>query len=110
MKFIAPLLLAVAAFASADKSYGNRPLGYPAAPARSDDVEIAPVPMPTCAKPCITEAVKQVTQCEETDAPCVCANLQAVTAAATNCVLKECGLMVALGKFAPQTRLLAGSL
>ncbi|KAM4064502.1 CFEM domain-containing protein [Hirsutella rhossiliensis] len=84
MKFSAVAALAVAALANAQSL--------------SD--------IPSCARPCIDNAVKENTQCSTTDIPCVCKNFDAVQGPATSCVLKACGQDVALTKVLPATQAL----
>lgn len=65
-------------------------LALAAAQSRSD--------IPSCATPCLDDAVKSGTSCSTTDYSCICPKLDDLTIAATPCVLKACGQQVALGK------------
>lgn len=59
--------------------------------------------IPTCAKKCIDDAVTSKTKCAITDIPCICKEIEPVTAAATSCVLAACGADVALNEVLPAT-------
>lgn len=60
--------------------------------------------LPECSLDCIREATKSATKCEVEDYPCVCENMEALTAAATTCVIKACGASVALNEVVPATK------
>jgi hypothetical protein len=62
--------------------------------------------IPACALGCIETALTKGTKCTTTDFACICANLEAITSAATTCVLDACGLDTALSTPAPNPRLL----
>lgn len=79
MKYSAVIVAAVAAVASAQ------------------DISI----FPACSLPCILDAISSATNCQATDYPCVCRNMDALTAAATGCVVDKCGIDVATGKCNP---------
>lgn len=74
MKFSAVAALAVAALANAQS--------------RSD--------IPSCALPCLDDAVKKNTPCSTDDTACICKNFSAIQGSATSCVLEKCGQDVAL--------------
>ncbi|EGX88973.1 Extracellular membrane protein, 8-cysteine region, CFEM [Cordyceps militaris CM01] len=57
--------------------------------------------IPSCAMPCLNEAITSKTSCQTTDIPCVCKNIAAVQGAATACVIKACGSDVAINKVVP---------
>ncbi|KAK5660180.1 hypothetical protein OQA88_13650 [Cercophora sp. LCS_1] len=65
--------------------------------------------IPACAKTCIDDAVKSATSCGATDVSCICASLDAVTQAATGCVLGACGIDVALNEVIPATTALCAN-
>ncbi|KAF7949078.1 hypothetical protein EAE96_008250 [Botrytis aclada] len=54
--------------------------------------------IPTCAQPCIDDAVKSETTCGATDKACQCLpdNISSIQNAATTCVISSCGITVAL--------------
>ncbi|KAK6605471.1 CFEM domain-containing protein [Botrytis cinerea] len=54
--------------------------------------------IPSCAQPCIDDAAKSETTCGATDKACQCLpdNVSKIQTAATTCVIKECGITVAL--------------
>lgn len=54
--------------------------------------------VPTCAVPCLDEAITSETDCETTDYACVCENFSAIQGTATGCVITECGAETALSK------------
>lgn len=64
-----------------------------AAVASAQDISI----FPSCSLPCILNAISTATNCQATDYPCVCKNMDALTAAATSCVVQACGIDVATG-------------
>lgn len=55
--------------------------------------------LPSCALPCLNDAVKQSTTCSVTDVACICKKFDAIQGAAAGCILKACGQDVALSKF-----------
>jgi len=59
---------------------------------------------PPCSLTCITDAVGTATNCGATDYVCVCANIDALTGAATACVIDACGAEVATGQVLPATQ------
>ena len=63
-----------------------------AAVASAQDISI----FPECSLPCILDAVSSATTCTATDYACICKNMDALTAAATGCVVDKCGADVAL--------------
>ena len=48
--------------------------------------------VPSCAVPCLEDAVKQKTGCSTSDYGCICQNKSAVQSAATECVVSKCGV------------------
>ncbi|POR31565.1 Uncharacterized protein TPAR_08242 [Tolypocladium paradoxum] len=88
MKFAAVAALAFAALASAQS--------------RSD--------IPSCALPCLDDAVQKDTKCSVDDFSCICKNFDAIQGDATGCVLKACGPDVALNKVLPATQALCEKL
>ncbi|THV43702.1 hypothetical protein BGAL_1061g00010 [Botrytis galanthina] len=54
--------------------------------------------IPSCAQPCIDDAVKSETTCGATDKACQCLpdNVSSIQNAATTCVISSCGITVAL--------------
>ncbi|OIW29437.1 hypothetical protein CONLIGDRAFT_680286 [Coniochaeta ligniaria NRRL 30616] len=71
-----------------------------AAVASAQDISI----FPACSLPCITDAISSATNCSATDYACVCSNMDALTAAATGCVVDKCGIDVATGQVLPATK------
>ncbi|KAB5550888.1 hypothetical protein GE09DRAFT_1189930 [Coniochaeta sp. 2T2.1] len=71
-----------------------------AAVASAQDISI----FPECSLPCILDAISTATSCQATDYACVCANMDALTAAATGCVVEKCGFDVATGQVLPATK------
>ncbi|KAH6603189.1 hypothetical protein Trco_007964 [Trichoderma cornu-damae] len=65
--------------------------------------------IPSCALPCLDDAVKANTSCATTDYVCVCKNFDAVQASATSCVITECGTDVAINKVLPATQALCAA-
>ncbi|KAI0100464.1 hypothetical protein F4776DRAFT_521366 [Hypoxylon sp. NC0597] len=57
--------------------------------------------IPQCAIPCINDARTSSTNCAADDYACICRNKDALTAAATSCVLTSCGAEVATGQVLP---------
>ncbi|KAI1121856.1 hypothetical protein F5Y10DRAFT_255458 [Nemania abortiva] len=57
--------------------------------------------IPTCAQPCITDAVAATTDCAATDIACICAARDAVQASAEDCVVAACGEDVAVNQVLP---------
>ncbi|KAJ6439368.1 hypothetical protein O9K51_07253 [Purpureocillium lavendulum] len=82
MKYTAVLSLALASLAAAQS--------------RSD--------IPSCALPCLDDAVKQSSSCATDDFPCICKNFDKIQGAATGCILKDCGQDVALNQVLPATQ------
>jgi hypothetical protein len=52
--------------------------------------------VPSCALPCLDDAVKQKTSCATDDYACICKDQSTVKSAATSCVLSKCGTSTAL--------------
>ena len=71
-----------------------------AAVASAQDISI----FPECSLPCILDAVSSATTCQATDYACICKNMDALTAAATGCVVDKCGADVALSMRSPSLR------
>ncbi|KAI1138421.1 hypothetical protein F5Y05DRAFT_413041 [Hypoxylon sp. FL0543] len=57
--------------------------------------------IPQCAVPCIDDARKSSTNCASDDYVCICKNKDALTAAATGCVISACGADVAATQVLP---------
>lgn len=57
--------------------------------------------IPSCATPCLDDAVKSGTSCSTTDYACICPHLSDLTGKATGCVIEACGADVAVGKLSP---------
>ncbi|KAI0828760.1 hypothetical protein F5Y06DRAFT_283044 [Hypoxylon sp. FL0890] len=57
--------------------------------------------IPQCALPCIDDARKSSTNCGADDYVCICKNKNALTAAATGCVISSCGADVATSQVLP---------
>ncbi|KAI0879895.1 uncharacterized protein GGS22DRAFT_102951 [Annulohypoxylon maeteangense] len=57
--------------------------------------------IPQCALPCIDSARTSSTSCSNSDYACICKNKDAITGAATSCVLQSCGADVATGQVLP---------
>ncbi|OTA86126.1 hypothetical protein M434DRAFT_376648 [Hypoxylon sp. CO27-5] len=57
--------------------------------------------IPQCAIPCINDARTSSTNCAADDYACICRNKDALTAAATGCVLTSCGAEVATSQVLP---------
>lgn len=55
--------------------------------------------IPSCALPCLDDAVKANTKCSTTDYVCICKDFNAVQGAATGCVVEKCGTDVAISMF-----------
>lgn len=62
--------------------------------------------IPSCALPCLDDAVKANTKCSTTDYACICKDFTAVQTAATSCVISKCGADVAVNKVLPATEAL----
>ena len=60
--------------------------------------------IPGCAVPCIDEARASATTCSQMDFACICKSEEALTAAATTCVLKGCGAEKALNEVLPAVK------
>jgi len=67
--------------------------------------------IPSCALPCIDDAVGSTTSCDTTDLVCICkdSNFSAIQGAATSCVIDKCGADVALNKVLPATEALCSA-
>ncbi|OTB02540.1 hypothetical protein M426DRAFT_264337 [Hypoxylon sp. CI-4A] len=57
--------------------------------------------IPQCAVPCIDDARTSSTNCSANDYACICINKDALTSAATSCVLESCGADVATSRVLP---------
>ncbi|KAI1102545.1 hypothetical protein F4804DRAFT_263744 [Jackrogersella minutella] len=57
--------------------------------------------VPQCALPCIDSARTSSTNCSANDYACICKNKTAITAAATSCVLQDCGADIATNQVLP---------
>ncbi|KAI0536176.1 hypothetical protein GGR58DRAFT_405861 [Xylaria digitata] len=57
--------------------------------------------IPECATSCINDARTSETNCAADDYACICRNIDALTAAATTCVLDACGPETALNEVLP---------
>lgn len=60
--------------------------------------------IPSCAVPCIDDARTSATSCSKDDYACICKNQEALTAAATTCVLSDCGADKALNEVLPAVK------
>ncbi|KAI6781180.1 hemoglobin and hemoglobin-haptoglobin-binding protein-like protein [Emericellopsis cladophorae] len=65
--------------------------------------------VPSCAVPCLDEAIASETDCDTTDYACVCENFEAVQGVATACVIEECGATVALNEVLPAVEALCAA-
>ncbi|KAM0517661.1 hypothetical protein ACHAPE_004633 [Trichoderma viride] len=65
--------------------------------------------IPSCALPCLDDAVKANTKCSTTDYVCICKDFSAVQTQATSCVISKCGADVALNKVLPATQALCAN-
>lgn len=54
--------------------------------------------IPSCALPCLDDAVKSSTNCATTDYACICPKINDIQGAAAPCVIKACGTDVAISK------------
>lgn len=52
--------------------------------------------VPSCARPCLDDAIKSTTSCAIDDLACVCKNFGSIQGAAVGCVLAKCGQDTAL--------------
>ncbi|KAJ3457718.1 hypothetical protein MRS44_014859 [Fusarium solani] len=59
--------------------------------------------IPSCALPCLDDAIESETDCKTTDYTCVCKNFDDVRSKATSCVIEKCGADVAINKVLPAT-------
>ncbi|KAF3104175.1 hypothetical protein TWF569_006274 [Orbilia oligospora] len=57
--------------------------------------------IPECARPCIERATASSSSCEVGDYYCACASLGPIQAAATSCVVTNCGTGIALSDVVP---------
>ncbi|KAJ3568139.1 hypothetical protein NPX13_g6524 [Xylaria arbuscula] len=57
--------------------------------------------IPACALPCIDDARTKATDCAADDYQCICSHVEALSTAATECVLGECGQDVAIQQVLP---------
>ncbi|KAL7949223.1 hypothetical protein V8C42DRAFT_313673 [Trichoderma barbatum] len=55
--------------------------------------------VPTCAIPCIQNAIATATDCDVDDFACACESFDAVQAASISCVIAACGAAVAIGMY-----------
>ncbi|KAG6026488.1 hypothetical protein E4U19_002577 [Claviceps sp. Clav32 group G5] len=60
--------------------------------------------LPSCAIPCLNDAIKQTSTCATTDLACICKKFDKIQGAAAGCILGACGKDVALGKVLPVTQ------
>ncbi|KAH6848191.1 hypothetical protein B0I37DRAFT_158667 [Chaetomium sp. MPI-CAGE-AT-0009] len=60
--------------------------------------------IPSCARPCLDDAIKSTTSCAIDDFACVCKNFGSIQGAAVSCVLAKCGQDTALNKVLPATK------
>ncbi|PWI63934.1 hypothetical protein PCL_02790 [Purpureocillium lilacinum] len=60
--------------------------------------------IPSCARPCLDDAIKSTTSCAIDDFACVCKNFGSIQGAAVGCVLAKCGQDTALNKVLPATK------
>ncbi|KAK2601625.1 hypothetical protein QQS21_004860 [Conoideocrella luteorostrata] len=67
--------------------------------------------IPSCAIPCLDDAVKSKTSCSTTDFACICKkeNFSAIQGAATSCVISKCGPEKAVGEVLPATQKLCAA-
>ncbi|KAK1237343.1 hypothetical protein MKX08_002968 [Trichoderma sp. CBMAI-0020] len=65
--------------------------------------------IPSCALPCLDDAVKANTKCDTSDYACICKDFSAVQTAATSCVISKCGADVAINKVLPATQALCAN-
>ncbi|KAL7921317.1 hypothetical protein ACQKWADRAFT_129645 [Trichoderma austrokoningii] len=65
--------------------------------------------IPSCALPCLDDAVKANTKCSTTDYACICKDFSTVQTAATSCVISKCGADVAINKVLPATQALCAN-
>ncbi|UNI21647.1 hypothetical protein JDV02_007620 [Purpureocillium takamizusanense] len=65
--------------------------------------------IPSCALPCLDDAVKASTSCETTDIPCVCKDMEKVQGAAAGCILSKCGQDKALNEVLPAAKKLCSA-
>ncbi|KAF3291463.1 hypothetical protein TWF970_000676 [Orbilia oligospora] len=66
--------------------------------------------IPECARPCIERATASSSSCEIGDYYCACANLGPIQAAATSCVVTNCGTGIALSDVVPAIQSLCQSI
>lgn len=59
--------------------------------------------IPSCALPCLDDAIESETDCKTTDYVCVCKNFDDVRSKATSCVIDKCGADVAINEVLPAT-------
>ncbi|UPL01966.1 hypothetical protein LCI18_012900 [Fusarium solani-melongenae] len=59
--------------------------------------------VPSCALPCLDDAIESETDCKTTDLVCVCKDFDKVRSKATSCVIDKCGADVAINKVLPAT-------
>ena len=52
--------------------------------------------VPSCALPCLDDAIESETDCKTTDLVCVCKDFDTVRSKATSCVIEKCGADVAI--------------
>lgn len=55
--------------------------------------------LPSCAIPCLNDAIKQTSTCATTDLACICKKFDKIQGAAAGCILGACGKDVALGNY-----------
>jgi len=64
--------------------------------------------IPSCALPCIDDAISSESKCKTTDFACICKKdtFSAIQGASTSCVIEKCGADTALNKVLPATEAL----
>ncbi|OAA36161.1 Extracellular membrane protein, 8-cysteine region, CFEM [Beauveria brongniartii RCEF 3172] len=65
--------------------------------------------IPSCATPCLDDAVKSGTSCSITDYACICPHVTELSGSATGCVIKACGADVAVAKVLPAVQALCAA-
>ncbi|KAI1817699.1 hypothetical protein GGS20DRAFT_582199 [Poronia punctata] len=65
--------------------------------------------IPSCAQPCILDAVASTTDCGSTDYTCICASQDVIEPAAEECVVAACGEDVAENEVVPAVDALCAS-
>ncbi|KAJ6444565.1 CFEM domain-containing protein [Purpureocillium lavendulum] len=65
--------------------------------------------IPSCALPCLDDAVKASTSCATDDFSCICASMDKVQGAAAGCILSKCGQDKALNEVLPAAKKLCAN-